>query len=341
VREPPDSDGPPDLDGLLHALRDEADRRRAAGSYPPGLEDELDHLGRILGGDPLPGYDRLRRRLEALCRLPPLDAGRIEASSRLPLGALVHRLVGRVVARQTRGILQQVQQRHDATVELLVALVESLGGADSHVHADLVGLLDAVLDRLASYEQAPAGAGPAAAELHRRVAALEAAEAQRQAPPWPGPPVPVTGRAELERHLGGGRPVLELRGDGPPGADPLGALAAAGDASLGGVLAARLVEGLAPHQVYELVLVSFDKLRPGGRLVIEGANPRSLAGIAEGTAGIPGRDRLVDPGYLRWLCQAVGFSETGAAGYGANGQATLGDRDEQGAPPLYVVWAAR
>jgi hypothetical protein len=336
VSEQLDSGGGPDLDRLLEDLRGEVDRRRQSGGYPPGLEDELDHLGRILGRDPLPGYDGVRRQLEVVSRLPPLGVARIPVTSRIPGGAVLHRLVARLTARQTTGVLQQTQQRFDALVELLVALVESMGGAETHVHADLVGLIDAILDRLASYERAGADAGPATAELARRVAALEVAEARRQPPPWPVPSPPLTGQAELARHLDGRQPVLELHPAEGAG-DPLGELAAAADGSLGAVLVPRVVEGLAPRQVYELVLVAFDKLRPGGRLVIEGANPRSLVGISEGSRGIPGRDQLVDPGYLRWLCEAVGFAETGEEDRGVDDPAD----HRPGPPPIYVVWASR
>jgi hypothetical protein len=359
VSEQHDSGGRPDLDRLLEDLRGEVERRRRAGSYPPGLEDELDHLGRILGRDPLPGYDRVRRQLEVVRRLPPLGVERIPPSSRIPGGALAHRVLARLTARQTTGVLQQVQQRFDALVDLLVAMIESAGGAETHVHADLVGLIDAMLDRLASYERAGGEGGPAGVELGRRVAALEVAEARRQAPPWPGPSPPLVSRAELEHHLGGRRPVLELR---PPegGGDPLAELAAAGDGSLGAVLARRVFESLAPRQVYELVLVAFDKLRPGGRLVVEGANPRSLAGLIEGSRGIPGRDQLVDPGYLRWLLDAVGFAETGVESDGIASSADPQRPSDQQRPteqqspadqrgpgerpeprPVYVVWASR
>lgn len=335
-----DSEGRPDLDRLLEELRDEVDRRRKAGRYPPGVEDELDHLGRILGPDLLPGYDRVRRQLLAFRSLPPLSATSIPSTSRIPGGALVHRLLARLTARQTTGVLQHLQARADALDDLLVAMVESTGGAETHVHADLLGLIDAILERLAAYERAGAEGGPATADLARRVAGLELAEARRQAPPWPGPSVPLTDRAELERHLGGSRPLLEI-GPGDGVGDPLAALAAASDGSLGGVLAPRVVEALAPRQVYDLALLGFDKLRPGGRLVIEGANPRSLDGLSKGSRGVPGREQLVDPGYLRWLLEAVGFAEAGVEGYGADAQRVTGPADRQDPPPVYVIWARR
>lgn len=337
MHEERDSPPSPDLERLLGELRAEVDRRRAAGDYPPGLEEELDHLGRLLGQEPQPGYDRVRLRLEAVSRLAPLSVDRIPSTSRIPGGATLHRLISRLTARQTRGVLQQVQERSDALVEVLVALVESTGRAESHVHADLVGLLDAILDRLADYERAPGEAGRAVVELERRVAALEAAEARRRPPPWPGPSVPLADRALLERHLGEGRPLMDLGGGATAAEGPLAALAVASDASLGGVLAPRVVEGLAPHQVYELVLLARDKLRPGGRLVVEGVNPRSLAGLTEGSRGVPGRDQLVDPEYLRWLCETVGFDETGVVACEAG--AALAQAG--GPPPVYLVWATR
>ncbi|MBO0715259.1 MAG: hypothetical protein J2P59_10925, partial [Acidimicrobiales bacterium] len=82
-----DSEGRPDLDRLLDDLRDEVERRRQAGDYPPGLEDELDHLGRLLGQDPLAGEERVRRQLLAFRSLPPVSLERVAPSSRIPGGA--------------------------------------------------------------------------------------------------------------------------------------------------------------------------------------------------------------------------------------------------------------
>lgn len=358
-----------DLESVLGELRARVEERRRSGAYPPGLEDELEGHFRRIAAHRVPARlraDELRERVEALTRLPAFSPERIETTSALPGGSAMHSAVARVVRRQTAGVLAQVQDLANALREALRALADAVVDPTTHVHPDLVGILDGVLERLAAYERAPAtgSATPALAELGRRVRVLEEAEAARGVRPW----FPVAGmvaspaETELEEcwperaealvslargHepvvvIGGGRLAGALAEAGVEasaldGAGPLGELEARADAGAGALVGSRIVEAMAPQRVLDLVRVAADKLRPGGVLALEAANPRSLWGLANGLLARP--DLLpVDPGWLALLCEQAGLAgvevrwlcHPSAAGAG-----------EQAGPLAYVVTATR
>lgn len=175
----------PDLDVIVRDLRRTVDERRRAGDYPPGLEDELDaHLRRILAHRASVEPYAFRQRLGELIEASRFDVARISLESESAASAALHRAVARLVGRQTQGVLEQVQAFADAVRAALETLQRSLEDPHDHVHADLVGQLDAVLERLASYERAPADAAPVVADLLRRVEELEATERARRFSPW-------------------------------------------------------------------------------------------------------------------------------------------------------------
>lgn len=355
VVDEPDQSLPTDLDELLVALRARVEERRQRGAYPPGLEEDLEaHFRRIASHRIPTEHTPLHDRLHRLAPLPSVDPGRISTFSTVPGGGALHQTVAKVVSRQTAGVLAQVQELANAVWESMEALVDTLAAtvADphTHVHPELLRLVDTVVERLAAYERAPADPGLALAELSRRVERLEAAEAARTVRPWFADDAggadglaSADGRGRvlaLTAQLEGCDPVLELGVRGPhllaalaaagieaSGVDgdrgrvdaaraagvrveegePLTALGAVPDATLGGVVGVGLVEALGPQQVLDLVRTARDKLRPAGRLVLEGANPRSLWGLAHGSLARPDRTP-VDPGWLTLLCHQAGFT---------------------------------
>jgi hypothetical protein len=90
------------------------------------------------------------------------------------------------------------------------------------------------------------------------------------------------------------------------GHDALACLGSTPDRSLGAVVAADLVERLAPQQLLDLVRLAVDKLRVGGYLVADATNPRCLWGRAQGFGGRPDRV-LVDPSWLALCATEAGF----------------------------------
>ena len=115
---------------------------------------------------------------------PAFSPARIPLKSKMPGGAVVHRLIGRLVHRQTQGVLEQMQEFATDVRELLEAMVDRTSDEGKHGHSDLSDRIDMVIDRLALYDRTPLGSRQSAAELERRMEELEAAETRRQFRPW-------------------------------------------------------------------------------------------------------------------------------------------------------------
>ena len=107
---------------VLAELRRRVETRRQEGKYPFGLEkqleaefaailevvhrgeDEVDHIAHLIG--------ELRTEVLSL-------NGVVTSQSRIPGGALYHRLVGKLIGRQTRGVAQQTQHALHRQMDLL------------------------------------------------------------------------------------------------------------------------------------------------------------------------------------------------------------------------------
>ena len=90
--------------------------------------------------------------------------------------------------------------------------------------------------------------------------------------------------------------------------DGLEILGSAPDGSLGGLVLIQVVEHLLPQQVVELVGLAADKVRRGGKVVIETPNPQSLYVFARAFYLDPTHRAPVHPAYLRFLFQKAGFA---------------------------------
>jgi 2-polyprenyl-3-methyl-5-hydroxy-6-metoxy-1,4-benzoquinol methylase len=343
----------PDLEELLGQLRQRVAERREAGLYPEGLEDELDaHFQRIAArGHSDLDTDDLRDELQELKERSHLDPNRIALSSRVPGGAALHRAAGKVVTRQTQGIMQQVGafgQQLTKVIDDLLLLLE-----DHRVqHQEVAARLDAVMDRLARFERASLGPHGDVDDLRRRVEVLERAEARRGFQPWfnsehfedrfRGKRDELLARyRDLAEHLRGCAPVLDIgcgrceflellrdvgvdargieidpelvkaakqQGFDVALGDAIGTLSTLEDNSLGGIVLIQVVEHLAAQELLELITLAVDKLRQGGRLVMETVNPQSLYVFAHSFYLDPTHSRPIHPAYLEFLCREVGFS---------------------------------
>jgi hypothetical protein len=160
------SDAPdrPDIDALVAQLRARVEARRASGEYPPGLEEDLEtrfgHLRRHGVAPPRP-FD-VRAQLARMAAALPLGRGRIEFRSARKGGEAVHQVVAKAVARQTEGILQQVQAFAQPARESIEALAEAVDRLDRTLRDEVIPALDAVIERQAAAERQAAGAGGAA-----------------------------------------------------------------------------------------------------------------------------------------------------------------------------------
>ncbi len=81
------------------------------------------------------------------------------------------------------------------------------------------------------------------------------------------------------------------------------------DASLGGVVAAQVVEHLAPTHLLGLLDAARAKLRPGGRIVLETVNPACWAAFFSSYIRDITHVRPIHPDTLRYLLIARGFAD--------------------------------
>jgi SAM-dependent methyltransferase len=176
----------PSVDELVARLRARVEERRHSGAYPPDLERDLDeHFQRIAAHrvDPY-DFDQLRHKLGALDEAMAFSSDIGVFGSDVPGGELVHRTVAKVVRRQTQAVIEQVQQFADEVRNVLQEVVAVLQHPDGHRHPDMAGQVDAILERLISYERVPANPETGAAELRRRIEKLEAANSTQRFRPW-------------------------------------------------------------------------------------------------------------------------------------------------------------
>lgn len=89
--------------------------------------------------------------------------------------------------------------------------------------------------------------------------------------------------------------------------EALAFLSALPDASLGGVMAAQVVEHLQPNELLMLLDAARRKLRPGGRIVLETVNPACWAAFFSSYIRDITHVRPIHPDTLRYLLIARGF----------------------------------
>ena len=344
---------PPSVDELIDELKRRVEQREREGLYPTELVNDLqEHFRRIAAHRSSTDLDDVRTRLQALDGAARFSPAKIPVESGVAGGAKFHALVGRLVARQTQGILEQVQQFADTLRLVLHAMAHAIEQPHSHVHADLVGQIDALYEQLATLERGPADAAAVVAGLRERMRVLEDAERLRRFEPFysrdrfeeafRGTRDDLLGRyRDLATRLRDCGPVLDIgcgRGEflellGAEGIDARGVeldatlaeecrtrgfdvehgdgldvLRMLEDDSLGGLSLIQVVEHLTPQETVELVLLAADKLRPGGRMILETVNPQSLYVYAHALYLDPEHSRPVHPAYLTFVVREAGFS---------------------------------
>lgn len=169
------------IEDLVERLRARVEERKRAGEYPEGLEDQLEeHFRRIVFHRVKAETNHLQEDVDAIDAHMDFRLKEVPVSSDLPGGDRLHRALNNAITRHTQPMSEQLQGFAEAVRVAIRALGMAVQDPASHVHGDLLGHLDAVLERLDNYERGPVTDELAIADLRRRVEALERAEAARE-----------------------------------------------------------------------------------------------------------------------------------------------------------------
>jgi SAM-dependent methyltransferase len=103
--------------------------------------------------------------------------------------------------------------------------------------------------------------------------------------------------------------VCRARGLRVDEGDALGFLQSLPDGSLGGLLAAQVVEHLQPDYLLALIDVAYDKLRPGSRIILETINPACWFAFFASYIRDITHVRPLHPDTLTYFLQASGFQK--------------------------------
>jgi 2-polyprenyl-3-methyl-5-hydroxy-6-metoxy-1,4-benzoquinol methylase len=338
----------PDLERLLSILRDRVEQRRASGHYPPGLEADLDkHFERIMGDRPATPAFLLAELDQSLDDLSRFEYRRdaISTTSRLPGGSTMHRAIAKGVGRQIQGVLEQAQDQSHRVVRTIALMAKTTNMLSVEYDTRVIQQLDDLQLQLAEEQQRMQGILLQLAEVAARVpgAGIDAwygADAFNAH--FRGGADDVTDRyRDLAERFEGCSPVLDVgfgRGEflellGDLGVDARGIesvpalvesarerglqaevghgveyLRTLDDNSLGGLVMIQVIEHLSPQHVIDVVRLAAEKVRPGGRVVVETVNPTSLYTYAHAFWVDPDHVRPVHPTYLGFLFAEAGFA---------------------------------
>ena len=86
-------------------------------------------------------------------------------------------------------------------------------------------------------------------------------------------------------------------------------LEGAPEGSLKGIFCAQVIEHLLTSEIERFLVLSLERLRPGGVLLVETINPRSLHALGNHFFADLSHVRPVHPETLRFLCEQVGYSK--------------------------------
>ena len=337
-------DEAPDIDELVARLRQRVEERRRAGAYPATLEEEMTaHFRRILHQRREPGpLPDVQEAVRAAGQALPLQANRIQLTSGLPGGEVVHKTVAKVVSRQTQGILQQVQAFAQPVQTALEALAMAVTELSRTVHADVAQSLDALYERQAAQERLLAGL----AGVGRRGGGTDFQpwySSERFEEAFRGSRDDMLGRyRDVAERLAGFAPVLDVgcgrgeflellaevgveasgvdidgevvkaaagRGLQVAEDDALRHLANVENHSLGGMVLIQVIEHFSAQEIVDFVALAADKMRTGGQVFVETVNPQSLYVFAHALFLDPTHMRPVHPAYLAFLFREAGFAK--------------------------------
>jgi len=342
-------DAAPDLAKLLQTLRERVENRRNEGAYPPGLEADLDnHFAHLTDTRPASAsfvLDELDEALGEVLRFE-FNRARIPTESRVPGGTAAHRTIAKGVSRQIQGVLEQAQDQSHKVARALALMAQATSLLADSFDTRILQQLDDVQARLAEEHRQLQNLLARFDEVAARVPGI-AVDAFYSADAFTahfrGTTDDIHDRYhDLAARFVGCSPVLDIgfgRGEflellrdldvDAVGIEPDPELVASArarglhaesgsafeylrsldDASLGGVVMIQVIEHLSPQHVIDVVRLLADKVRPGGRVVIETVNPMSLFTYAHAFWVDPDHVRPVHPRFLTFLFTEAGFGK--------------------------------
>jgi 2-polyprenyl-3-methyl-5-hydroxy-6-metoxy-1,4-benzoquinol methylase len=344
----PAEQAPPDLEQLLSTLRDRVERRRLDGGYPPGLESDLEEHFRRLTGDrpPSPAFllNELDQALEAISTYQ-FHRRELNTSSRIPGGSFVHRAVAKGVGREMQSVLDQAQEQSQRVARAIALAARATNMLADVYDKRVLQQIDDLQTQLAEEQARMQRVLVSLQEVVARVpgSGLDAwYDADAFNAHFRGDADDITERyRDLAARFVGCGPVLDIgfgRGEFLRLLEELGVeargievdpefvalartqgldvdvgraveyLETLGDASLGGIVMIQVIEHLSPQHVIDVVRLAAEKVRPGGRVVMETVNPTSLFTYAHAFWVDPDHVRPVHPNYLTFLFSAAGFA---------------------------------
>ncbi len=337
-----------DLDAVIAELRARIEERRGEGEYPDGLEETLDeHFDRLVGVRPR-STPALRTDLQAALRelsTTGFSRARIDPSSNIPAGRFVHRAMSRALSRQLDGVLRQIEEQNQLVTRALALLGEIAASIGDEFDTRVVQQLDDLQVRLAEQVRDVNRLEAGVADVRGRIpgAAVDTWYGHEHFTEFfRGSREDLRTRyTELAKELIGCEPVLDLgfgRGElmelltelgvRVRGVEPDAQLVESAHGrgldveqgfavehlrtlepgSLGGIVMIQVIEHLSPQHVIDFVQLAAEKLRPGGKVVLETVNPASLYTYAHAFWVDPDHLRPVHPGYLEFLFREAQFS---------------------------------
>jgi 2-polyprenyl-3-methyl-5-hydroxy-6-metoxy-1,4-benzoquinol methylase len=339
---------PPDLEQILSTLRDRVERRRLDGAYPPGLEADLAEHFRRLTGDrpPSPAFllNELDQALEAVS-VYHFHRGELNASSRFPGGSYVHRAFAKGVGREIQSVLDQAQEQSQRVARTLALVVRTTNMLADVYDKRVVQRLDDLQTQLAEEQARMQSVLTSLREVVARVPGAGIDPWYHQDAfngHFRGATDDILERyRDLAARFHGCSPVLDIgfgRGEfltllGELGVEARGIevepelvawarlhgldveegraveyLETLDEASLGGLAMIQVIEHLSPQHVIDVVRLAAEKVRPGGKVVVETVNPMSLYTYAHAFWVDPDHVRPVHPTYLGFLFAEAGFA---------------------------------
>jgi SAM-dependent methyltransferase len=338
----------PDLARLLETLRDRVDQRRQDGSYPPGLEASLDaHFTRLTGARPPTTAYTVDSLSEAVADLQDLRFGRenIVTDSNLPGGSSLHRAIGKGVSRQIQGVIDQTRDYAVRVNRAVVLMAEATQLLSDAYDNQVLQQLDDLQLRLAEAQRSLRDQVAKVDEIGARVPGIAVDpwySANAFTAHFRGVTDDMQDRyRDLAELFVGCDPVLDIgfgrgeflellrdldveafgieyepalvemareRGLHADVGRAVEFMSQLDDDALGGLVMIQVIEHLSPQHVLDIVKLAGDKVRRGGRVVIETVNPTSLYTYAHAFWVDPDHVRPVHPTFLGFLFAEAGFA---------------------------------